>query len=147
MWRSELADTFVEVVAAPWFARAATGTVALNLWLRSLGAWVGRGVWCETYWLPEPDLVEMRDGVTVNKGCVVQTHLFHDRVLSMDRVTLRAGSTLGPNSVILPASTLGRHATVGPVSLVMRGESVPDKTRWMGNPIGPWVDDSGEPTG
>ncbi len=91
VWRSELADTFVEVVAAPWFARAATGTFALNLWLRSLGAWVGRGVWCETYWLPEPDLVEMRDGVTVNKGCVVQTHLFHDRVLSMDRVTLRRG--------------------------------------------------------
>ncbi len=143
VWRSELADTFVEVVAAPWFARGATGTFALNLWLRSLGAWVGRGVWCETYWLPEPDLVEMRDGVTVNQGCVVQTHLFHDRVLSMDRVTLRAGSTLGPNSVILPAATLGRHATVGPVSLVMRGESVPDKTRWMGNPVGPWVD---EPT-
>ena len=38
VWRSELADTFVEVVAAPWFARAATGTFALNLWLRSLGA-------------------------------------------------------------------------------------------------------------
>ena len=38
VWRSELADTFVEVVAAPWFARAATGTSALNLWLRSLGA-------------------------------------------------------------------------------------------------------------
>ena len=56
-------------------------------------------------------------------------------------MTLRGGLTLGPNSVILPAAVLGRHATVGPVSLVMRGESVPDKTRWIGNPIGPWVDD------
>jgi len=149
VWRSELADAFVEVVAAPWFARAATGTAALNLWLRSLGAKVGRGVWCETYWLPEPDLVDLGDGVTVNKGCVLQTHLFHDRVLSMDQVTLRAGSTLGPNSVILPASRLGRHATVGPVSLVMRGESVPDKTRWIGNPIGPWIEQESisEPSG
>ncbi len=145
VWRSELADTFVEVVAAPWFARAATGTAVLNLWLRSLGADVGRGVWCETYWLPEPDLVELGDGVTVNRGCVLQTHLFHDRVLSMDRVTLREGATLGPNSVILPASRVGRHATVGPVSLVMRGESVPDKTRWIGNPIGPWIDEPREP--
>jgi non-ribosomal peptide synthetase-like protein len=141
VWRNELADTFVEVVAAPWFARAASGTALLNVWLRSLGAKIGRGVWCETYWLPEPDLVVLRDGVTVNKGCVVQTHLFHDRVLSMDRVMLRSGSTLGPNSVILPAARLGRHATVGPVSLVMRGESVPDKTRWIGNPIGPWIDE------
>ena len=38
----------------------------------------------------------------------------------------------GPNSVILPAASLGRHATVGHVSLVMRGESVPDRTRWIG---------------
>ena len=65
-------------------------------------------------------------------------HLCPDRVLSVDEGTLRTGATLGPNSVILPAATLGRHATVGPVSLVMRGEFVPDKTRWIGNPIGPW---------
>ncbi|MBK8078211.1 MAG: amino acid adenylation domain-containing protein [Kineosporiaceae bacterium] len=138
VWRNELADTFIEVLAAPWFARATAGTVVLNAWLRTLGAKVGRGVWCETYWLPEPDLIDLRDGVTVNRGCVVQTHLFHDRVLSMDTVTLRVGSTLGPNGVVLPAAVIGRHATVGPVSLVMRGESVPDKTRWIGNPIAPW---------
>lgn len=146
VWRNELADTFVEVVAAPWFARAATGTVVLNLWLRSMGAQIGRGVWCETYWLPEADLVSLQDGVTVNRGCVVQTHLFHDRLLSMSRVTMRTGSTLGPNGVILPAAVIGRHATVGPVSLVMRGESVPDGTRWIGNPIGPWLaDEDGAP--
>ena len=65
----------------------------------------------------------------------------------MDTVTLRAGATLGPHSVILPAAVLGKHATVGPVSLVMRGESVPDKTRWIGNPIGPWVDDGARERG
>ena len=85
--------------------------------------------------------MELADGSTVNQGCVVQTHLFHDRVLSMDHVRLRRGGTLGPNSVVLPAATIGRHATVGPVSLMMRGESVPDKTRWIGNPIGPWLDE------
>ncbi|GAA4414245.1 non-ribosomal peptide synthetase [Fodinibacter luteus] len=141
VWRNELADTFVEVVAAPWFARAAVGTAVLNLWLRTMGARVGRGVWCETYWLPEADLIDLRDGATVGRGCVVQTHLFHDRILAMDRVTIADGGTLGPNSVILPAARIGRHATVGPVSLVMRGESVPDKTRWIGNPVGPWLED------
>ncbi len=146
VWLNELADTFVELVAAPWFARPATGTPALNVWLRTMGTTVGRGVWCETYWLPEPDLVELRDGATVNAGCVVQTHLFHDRVMSMDNVVLKAGATLGPNSVVLPAATIGRNATVGPVSLVMRGELVPDKTRWVGNPIGPWPDDLTAPS-
>lgn len=139
VWRNELSDAFVETVAAPWFANAATGTPILNFWLRLLGAKIGRGVWCETYWLPEADLVTLGDGATVQRGCVVQTHLFHDRVMQMDRVTLEAGSTLGPHCVALPASGLGESATVGPASLVMRGDVVPAHTRWQGNPIAPWT--------
>jgi non-ribosomal peptide synthetase-like protein len=138
VWRTEVSDTFTEMVAAPWFANAAAGTPALAMWLRSLGAKIGRGVWTDSYWLPEPDLVTLGDGATVNRGCVVQTHLFHDRVMSIDTVTLEAGATLGPHSVILPAATIGANATVGPASLVMRGESVPVGSRWSGNPIGPW---------
>jgi non-ribosomal peptide synthetase-like protein len=138
VWRTEVADTFVEMVAAPWFAQAAAGTPALVWWLRSLGARIGKGVWCDTYWLPEADLVTLGDGATVNRGCVVQTHLFHDRIMSMDRVTLGAGATLGPHSVALPAASIGAHSTVGPASLVMRGEQVPVGSRWSGNPIGPW---------
>ncbi|RZS68824.1 non-ribosomal peptide synthetase-like protein [Agromyces ramosus] len=138
VWRTEVSDTFVEMVAAPWFARAAAGTPALAVWLRTLGAHIGRGVWCDSYWLPEADLVTLGDGSTVNRGCVVQTHLFHDRIMSMDEVTIEPGATLGPHSVILPAARIGAHATVGPASLVMRGEEVPVGSRWSGNPIGPW---------
>ena len=138
VWRTEVADTFTEMVAGPWFANATTGTPLLALWLRSLGAKIGRGVWCETYWLPEPDLVTLGDGATVNRGCVVQTHLFHDRIMSMDAVSIERGGTLGPHSIVLPGATIGAHATIGPASLVMRGESVPVGSRWSGNPIGPW---------
>ncbi len=138
VWRNEVADTFVETVAAPWFARAATGTPVMNLWLRALGAKIGRGVWCETYWLPEADLVTLEEGATVNRGCVVQTHLFHDRIMRMDTVVLERGATLGPHCVALPAARIGAGATVGPASLVMRGDEVPASTRWQGNPIAPW---------
>ncbi|MGV9676704.1 Pls/PosA family non-ribosomal peptide synthetase [Nocardia sp. NPDC003482] len=138
VWRNEVSDAFVETVAAPWFARAATGTAVMNIWLRGLGARIGRGVWCESYWLPEADLVTLGDGATVERGCVVQTHLFHDRIMAMDTVTLEAGATLGPHCVALPAARIGAGATVGPASLVMRGDTVPPSTRWWGNPIAPW---------
>lgn len=110
----------------------------MNLWLRGLGASIGRGVWCETYWLPEADLVALGTASTVNRGCVVQTHLFHDRIMRLDSVVLEEGSTLGPHCVALPAARLGAGATVGPGSLVMRGDEVPPSTRWQGNPIAPW---------
>lgn len=122
----------------PWFARAATGTPMLNLWLRALGASIGRGVWCETYWLPEADLVTLGAGATANRGSVVQTHLFHDRIMRTGTVVLEPGATLGPHSVALPAARLGpappsdrrpRHGR--------RPRAALDPL--AGNPITPWM--------
>ncbi|MFG2811033.1 Pls/PosA family non-ribosomal peptide synthetase [Streptomyces massasporeus] len=138
VWRNELADTFVEVLAVPWLAGAVPGTPVMTAWLRGLGARIGRGVWVESYWLPEMDLVTLRDAATVNRGCVLQTHLFHDRILRTDTVVLREGATLGPGGIVLPGSTIGARTTLGPASLVMAAESVPDDTRWLGNPIEAW---------
>jgi non-ribosomal peptide synthetase-like protein len=138
VWRNELADTFVEVLAVPWLIRFATGTPLLTAWLRTLGAKIGRGVWLETYWLPEYDLVRLGDGATVNRGCVVQTHLFHDRIMSMDEVRLAAGATLGPHGIVLPGASIGARTTVGPGSLVTRGDVVPPDSSWLGNPIATW---------
>ncbi|MEU5182668.1 Pls/PosA family non-ribosomal peptide synthetase [Streptomyces longwoodensis] len=138
VWRNELADTFVEVLAVPWLVGAVPGTPVMTAWLRGLGARIGRGVWVESYWLPESDLVTLEDGATVNRGCVLQTHLFHDRILRTDTVVLREGATLGPGGIVLPGSTVGARATLGPASLVMAAESVPDGTRWLGNPIEAW---------
>lgn len=138
VWRNELADTFVEVLAVPWLVGSVPGTPLLSLWLRGLGARIGRGVWCESYWLPETDLVSLGDAASVNRGCVLQTHLFHDRILRTDTVVLGAGATLGPGGIVLPGSTVGARSTLGPASLVMAGESVPADSRWLGNPIEAW---------
>ncbi|MFE1287900.1 Pls/PosA family non-ribosomal peptide synthetase [Streptomyces sp. NPDC058751] len=138
VWRNELADTFVEVVAVPWLAGSVPGTPLMTMWLRGLGARIGRGAWIESYWLPETDLVTLGDAATVNRGCVLQTHLFHDRILRTDTVVLREGATLGPGGIVLPGSTVGARSTLGPASLVMAAESVPDDTRWLGNPIEAW---------
>ena len=124
VWRNELADTFVEVLAVPWLVRRRPGTPLLTVWLRTLGARIGRGVWLETYWLPEADLVTLGDGATVNRGCVVQTHLFHDRIMSMDRCAAATGATLGPHGIVLPGASIGARTTVGPGSLVTRGDTV-----------------------
>jgi acetyltransferase-like isoleucine patch superfamily enzyme len=58
--------------------------------------------------------------------------------MRMDTVVIENGATLGPHCVALPAARVGAGATVGPGSLVMRGDEVPASTRWQGNPIAPW---------
>ena len=97
-------------------------------------------------------LIEVGDGVSINRGTVLQTHLFHDRIMRLDHVRLEDFSTLSPNSIVLPGSVVQSYATVGPGSLVMAQESVPANSRWAGNPISrwdrPWTPDAGpsEPT-
>ena len=128
VWRNEVSDTFVETVAAPWFARAASGTPVMNLWLRALGAKIGRGVWCETYWLPEADLVTLGKGATVNRGCVVQTHLFHDRSDADGHRCPRGGFDVGPplRGAARGTAGCGRHRRPGVVGDARRRGSAVD---------------------
>ena len=138
IWRNELADVFSESLAVAGVVRMSLGTPMLNFWLRLLGARIGRRVWCETWWLPEQDLISIGDGASINRGTVLQTHLFHDRIMRLEPVHVGAHATLAPNGVILPGSRIGEGTSIGPCSLVMRSEEVPANSRWRGNPIRNW---------
>ncbi|WP_299556533.1 Pls/PosA family non-ribosomal peptide synthetase [uncultured Mycolicibacterium sp.] len=129
-WRVRSAEAFATVLAAPWFTRPATGTVALNLWLRALGARIGRGVWCETDRIVVADLVTLADAATVNRGVAL--------LAWPDPVVLEEGATVGPRGLLLPGARVGAGAIVGPGSLLLPGDEVPRDTRWQGNPIAPW---------
>ncbi len=137
VWRNELVDVFIEDLAAPWLLQAALGTPLLNCYMRLLGAKIGKGVTCDTYWLPEADLVEIGDGTVVNWGSVLQTHLFHDRVLRLDRVEIGNYCELGRHCITLPGSRIDHYCSIGDSSLLGRGEELPKGTTWQGNLLQP----------
>jgi non-ribosomal peptide synthetase-like protein len=135
VWRNELVAVYHEELAMRWLGPGVLGTPVFSAVLRAYGAKVGRGVHCETKWLPEPDLVSLGDGAVVNRGCVVQTHLFQDRILRLGTVRLAESTTLGPHSITLFDTALGSGCSIGANSLVMRGETLPARHRFAGNPV------------
>ena len=135
VWRGELVDNFTEILAVPALIRMSLGSPMYNLWIRLMGCSVGRSVWCETWWLPEFDLIEIGDRATINRGTVLQTHLFHDRVMALEPVTAESGSTLAPNSFMLPGSSMGARTTVLPGSLILRQDAIPSDSIWAGTPV------------
>lgn len=135
VWRNELADVFAESLAVPSIIRLSIGSPIFNMYARAMGARIGRDVWCETWWLPEFDLISIGDRATINHGTVLQTHLFQDRVMALSRTEMQRGSTLGVNSFMLPGSNIGERAVVGVASLVLRDEQLPADTYWQGNPV------------
>jgi len=135
VWRDEIVNTCQEQLAGPMLMGMAQGTILMELYLRLLGAKVGRDVWVENLNTTEFDLASFADGAAVNRGAVVETHLFHDRLMSTGPVHVGVGATLGPSSVSLPDTLLGDGVVVGGRAIVMRGEELPAGTRWHGAPV------------
>jgi non-ribosomal peptide synthetase-like protein len=135
VWRDEIINTCQEQLAGAWLLNLALGTPLLSIYLRAMGAKVGKDVWFESLNVTEFDLVRLGDGCTVNRGACIETHLFHDRLMRTGPAGLGPGSTLGPGSAVLPDTVLGANCSVGARSFVMRGEQLPAQTRWHGAPV------------
>jgi non-ribosomal peptide synthetase-like protein len=137
VWRDELINTSQEQLAGELLLRFALGTPLMSLYLRAMGARVGRGVWCETLAVTEYDMIDLGDGAVLNRGSCLMTHLFHDRLLRIGPTQLAPGATLGPTAAVLPDTVVGAGTTVCGHSVVMRGEELPAGSRWQGVPVAP----------
>ncbi len=135
VWRDEIVNSCQEQLAGNWLMNEAQGTALMTLYLRAMGAKIGRDVWCETLNVTEYDVVKLADGCAVNRYACLETHLFHDRLMRIGPNDLGAGATLGPHSVTLPDTRLGAGCVVGARSMVLRGEELPADTRWHGIPV------------
>jgi non-ribosomal peptide synthetase-like protein len=135
VWRDEILNTCHEVLAGAWLLELAHGSPIMTLYLRLMGASVGRDVWCDTMNVTEFDVVTIGDGCAANRASCIETHLFHDRVMSIGPTDLGMGSTVGPWSVVLPETAVGDGCSVGGRSVVLRGEKLPAHTRWHGAPV------------
>jgi non-ribosomal peptide synthetase-like protein len=132
--RTELVTGLYENLVVPVLVSLLTGTPWMGLIMRMFGAHIGRRAWIATTFMTEFDLVHVGDDAAVGEFTSLQTHLFEDRVMKMDRVTLDADASVGSRSVVLYGARVGKGACLDALSLVMKGECLPDGTRWQGIP-------------
>ena len=135
VWRNELAWNFVESLAIPWLGAVTIESPVHNFFVRILGARIGWNASVSTWFLDDPDLVEIGANAVISKSADLQTHLFQDRLMQLDRVRVGVGSTIGAGTFVLPGASVGHGSTVSACSLVPRDEALPSLTLWRGNPV------------
>ncbi len=113
------------------------GTPFLPWLLRLFGAKFGKGCVLDMTDITEFDCVEVGDFCNLNSLCALQTHLYEDRVMKVGRVKVGNGVTVGAGSTVLYDSHVGDFARLGPLTIVMKGESIPAHTEWSGAPAQP----------
>ena len=117
------------------------GTPMLPWVYRLLGMKVGQGVYLDTTDFTEFDCVSIGSFSAINAGAALQTHLYEDRVMKIGRVHVQDGVTVGPGATVLYDSNVGKWAQIGPLTVVMKGESLPAHTQWCGAPAEPRRED------
>jgi non-ribosomal peptide synthetase-like protein len=133
VWLNEVVNALYETIAAPAL-QVCSGTPFIASGLRLMGCKIGRWTVLETTLFSEFDLVEIGDRVTLGQGVTIQTHLFEDRIMKADRVKIGDECSVGNMAVVLYSTEMGRGAVLGPLSVLMKGESLPRATRWCGIP-------------
>jgi non-ribosomal peptide synthetase-like protein len=137
VWLSEAVTVVYESLAVPILLDHLKGTPMLPWALRCLGAKIGKGVWMNTTDLTEFDCVSIGDHAELNAHSGPQTHLFEDRIMRIGSVKIGEGATLGVRTTVLYDSCIGSHSRLGPLTLIAKGEQIPDTTAWSGSPATP----------
>jgi non-ribosomal peptide synthetase-like protein len=137
VWLSEAVTSTWETITEPLLASLLVGTPYLAWCFRLMGANVGARVTLLSSDITEYDCVTIGDEAIVNQSCGAQTHLFEDRVMKVGQVTMGRRSCAKPYSICLPGSSISDGAQLGSLSLLMKGECLPEYTAWEGAPVVP----------
>jgi non-ribosomal peptide synthetase-like protein len=137
VWASEAITSLYVGFTIPNFMRYLRGTPWLPLAFNLLGSKIGKGVYLDTTDFDEWDCIHIGDYSELNALCCPQTHLFEDRIMKIDHVRIGRRVTMGARCSVLYSAEVGDNARLGPLTLVMKGESIPANSYWHGCPAAP----------
>jgi non-ribosomal peptide synthetase-like protein len=133
VWANEVINGLYESIAAPILGPL-LGTPFVAKYLKLLGCKIGKHVYLGTTLFSEFDLVEIGDHAVLNIGATIQTHLFEDRIMKSSYLKIGKECSIGNMATVLYDTNMGRGSSLAPLSLLMKGESLPEFSRWSGIP-------------
>jgi non-ribosomal peptide synthetase-like protein len=111
------------------------GSPVYVLYLRALGANIGRGVAIFASDVPVcTDLLTVGDGAVIRKDSTFNCCRAIDGVIQTGPVTIGRDALVGEASMMEVGASLGDGAQLGHVSALYAGQAVPAGERWHGSP-------------
>ncbi|MEH2136552.1 Pls/PosA family non-ribosomal peptide synthetase [Nostoc sp.] len=134
VFKSELVTCLHETLAVPFLVDMLRGTPFINWYFRLMGCKIGRRVYTDTTDITEFDTIRIGNDVTLNADCGLQTHLFEDRVMKISTVKIGDRCSVGSGTIVLYDTVMEPDSCLGNLSMLMKGESLPAASSWVGSP-------------
>ena len=119
------------------------GTPFKGLIWRLLGVRIGRRVFDDGCDILERTLASVGSDCALSAGSTIQSHSLEDGTFKSDHISIGAGCTVGTHAFVHYGVTMGDGAVVDTDSFVMKGECIPSRARWQGNPAASMPDNDG----
>jgi non-ribosomal peptide synthetase-like protein len=111
-----------------------TGTPWMPIYLRALGARIGRNVMIDTITLGAPELLTVEDGVTIGTFVNIENARVEKGMLVIGPVHLRRDSVVDSYSVLENDTELGEWSHLCGQSALSAGRKIPGDETWDGAP-------------
>jgi non-ribosomal peptide synthetase-like protein len=112
-----------------------TGSPLFNLYLRALGAKIGRGVVMLSNHVPIcTDLLSIGDGTIIRKDSFINGYRAHAGLIHVGPITIGKNAVISEATVIDIDTSMGDDTQLGHASSLHSGQSVPDGEHWHGSP-------------
>ena len=121
-------------VPATSYIQMFNGTPAKSLIWRMLGVRIGRRVFDDGCTIAERPLVRIGNECTLNAGSGLHSHSMEDGIFTSDYARIGARVTIGTAAFVHYGVSMGDHSELDADAFLMKGESVPPRARWRGNP-------------
>ena len=120
---AELPDVYL-LASTPW----------MNLYLRALGARVGRDVMIDTATIAVPELLTIEDGVVIGTFVNIENARVEGGELILGPVLLQREATVESYAVLENDTAVGAYAQLCGQSALGAGEKIPEREIWDGAP-------------
>ncbi len=134
IWKNDVIEYSYSYFINPHFTEKVLGTPFALCVERCFGTKAGKRIFVGTEGFAEFDLITIGDDVCINDGARIQTHLYEDRVFKVSYLTISSGCNVGVDSIVLYNTLMEENSTLGSLSLLMKGERLPESTHWAGIP-------------
>lgn len=138
-WRHE---RFWKVSMTAPYLQVFNGTPFKSIVWRMLGVRLGKRAFDDGCHFVEKTLVTLGDDVTLNVGSVIQCHSQEDGSFKLDGIKIGDRCTVGTGALVHYGVTMGDDVVLEADSFLMKGEEVPARARWGGNPAREMSDDN-----
>jgi non-ribosomal peptide synthetase-like protein len=110
------------------------GTPFKSMLWRLIGVRFGKRVFDDGVFISEPTLTAIGDECVLNQQSIVQCDSQEDGTYKSGPTTIGAGCTIGVGAFVHYGVTMEDGSVLAADSFLMKGETVPPRARWGGNP-------------